>query len=83
MNSENNWLKLTREDIEISVTSRKELSTPELKVEAAIALISELDSKEFAEAGVEDYNGAFDKYMEQLLAAVHACCENAGWQSCD
>ena len=83
MYSENSQFKMNREDIEISITSKKELSTPELRVEAAIALISGLDVKEFAEAGFEDYSGAFDHYMEKLLAAVHACCENAGWQSCD
>lgn len=83
MHSENSWIKLNRENLEITVTSKKELSDPQLKVEAAIALISELDVKEFAEAGFEDHSGAFDYYMEKLLAAVHACCENAGWQSCD
>ena len=66
MNSENNWLKVNREGLEIAITSKKELSTPELKVEAAIALISGLDVKEFAEVGFEDHNGTFDYYMEKL-----------------
>ena len=83
MHSENSWIKFNQEDLEISITSKKELSIPELKIEAAIALISKLDVKEFAEAGFEDYSGAFDHYIEKLLAAVHACRENAGWQSCD